>query len=178
MVRVPGAGLAVQPRPKTTTGWRVVALPDFAVRMLEDRRGGRSRQSDAEVVFPPPLSGILRDPSNVSGDLRQLLDSFQCEICAGTGYQLDEDGSFRDGSRRTTDALRGRAVALGHLAHLPQDRRHTPRRGRAHPRQVADQLGHANPSMTLDVYFGFESPSEALDIPRQTHPKYGLNSGW
>ncbi|MFC7571568.1 hypothetical protein ACFQX8_03350 [Klenkia terrae] len=22
------------------------------------------------------------------------------------------------------------------------------------PRQVADQLGHANPSMTLDVYFG------------------------
>ena len=39
VVRIPGAGLAVQPRPKTTAGWRVVALPDFAVRMLEDRRG-------------------------------------------------------------------------------------------------------------------------------------------
>jgi integrase len=93
VVRVPGAGLAVQPRPKTTAGWRVVALPDFALRMLENRRGACRRQSGAEVVFPPPLSGVLRDPSNVSGDLRQLLDSFECKACADTGYQLEEDGS-------------------------------------------------------------------------------------
>jgi integrase len=95
VVRIPGAGLAVQPRPKTTAGWRVVALPDFAVRMLEDRRGERRRKRDAEIVFPPPLSGILRDPSNVSGDVCQLLDSFECEACGGTGYQFDGDGSFR-----------------------------------------------------------------------------------
>jgi integrase len=95
VVRVPGAGLAVQPRPKTTAGWRVVALPDYAVRMLESRRGRGLGQPDAEVVFPPPVTGVLRDPSNVSGDLRQLLDSFECETRAGTGYQLDEDGSFR-----------------------------------------------------------------------------------
>ncbi|MGR7026229.1 phage integrase central domain-containing protein [Geodermatophilus sp. URMC 62] len=48
VVRVPGAGLAVQPRPKTTAGWRVVALPDLAVRMLEDRRGRGGRRSDGE----------------------------------------------------------------------------------------------------------------------------------
>jgi integrase len=47
-----------------------------------------------------------------------------------------------------------RALVLGHLAHLPEDRRHPAGRGRLHARQVADQLGHANPSMTLDVYFG------------------------
>src|SRR4051812_36664425 len=95
VVRVPGAGLAVQPRPKTTAGWRVVALPDFAIRMLEDRQGRGGRQSDLPMVFAPPLTGILRDPSNVSGDLRQLLDSFDCEACNGTGYQLGEDGTVK-----------------------------------------------------------------------------------
>ena len=30
-------GLAIQPRPKTTAGWRVIALPDVAVRMVRRR---------------------------------------------------------------------------------------------------------------------------------------------
>jgi hypothetical protein len=47
----------------------------------------------------PPLTGSLRDPSNVSGDLRQLLDSFECESCTSTGYQLEEDGSSGAGRR-------------------------------------------------------------------------------
>jgi integrase len=45
-------------------------------------------------------------------------------------------------------------VVVGHLAYLPQNCRNASRRGGLTPRQVADQLGHANPSMTLDVYFG------------------------
>jgi integrase len=154
VVRVPGAGLTVQPRPKTTAGWRVVALPDFTIRMLKDRQGKCRRQPDAGVVFPPPLSGILRDPSNVSGDLRQLLDAFECESCAGTGYQLNEDGSFR-----TQAAGRRIRCAEGPWSWVTS---HTFRKTVATrldeagltPRQVADQLGHANPSMTLDVYFG------------------------
>ncbi|TFV91217.1 tyrosine-type recombinase/integrase [Blastococcus sp. CT_GayMR16] len=154
VVRVPGTGLAIQPRPKTTAGWRVVALPHFAVRMLENRRGRFRRQSDAEVVFPPPLSGVLRDPSNVSGDLRQLLDSFECETCAGTGYQLNRDGAFK-----TEVAGRRIRCEEGPWSWVTS---HTFRKTVAtrldeaglSPRQVADQLGHANPSMTLDVYFG------------------------
>jgi integrase len=154
VVRVPVAGLTVQPRPKTTAGWRVVALPEFAVRMLADRRGRGRRQAGAEVVFPPPLSGVLRDPSNVSGDLRQLLDSFECEACARTGYQLAEDGSFR-----TEVAKRRIRCEEGPWSWVTS---HTFRKTVATrldeagltPRQVADQLGHANPSMTLDVYFG------------------------
>jgi integrase len=154
VVRVPGAGLTVQPRPKTTAGWRIIALPEFAVRMLQDRRVNSRRQTDAEVVFTSPLAGALRDPSNVSGDLRQLLDSFQCEACGGTGYQLDEDGSFRAGAggRRirceegpwswvTSHTFRKTVATRLDEAGLTA-------------RQVADQLGHANPSMTLDVYFG------------------------
>ncbi|UOY03248.1 tyrosine-type recombinase/integrase [Blastococcus sp. PRF04-17] len=154
VVRVPGAGLMVQPRPKTTAGWRIIALPDFAVRMLEARRANLRRQRDAQVVFPPPLTGVLRDPSNVSGDLRQLLDSFECETCGRTGYQLDEDGSFRAGAG-------GRRIRCeeGPWSWVTS---HTFRKTVAtrldeaglSPRQVADQLGHANPSMTLDVYFG------------------------
>jgi integrase len=172
VVRVPGAGLAVQPRPKTTAGWRVVALPDFAVRMLQGRRGRGGRQSDAEVVFSPPLSGVLRDPSNVSGDLRQLLDSFECEACAGTGYQLEEGGSFR------TDATRRRIrCEEGPWSWVTS---HTFRKTVATrldeagltPRQVADQLGHANPSMTLDVYFGRQVVS--ADAARGAGPLTGV----
>jgi len=33
------------------------------------------------------VAGTLRDPNSVSGDLRQLLDSFQCEACNETGIQ-------------------------------------------------------------------------------------------
>ncbi|WP_138731456.1 hypothetical protein [Modestobacter excelsi] len=34
---------------------------------------------------PHVVAGELRDPNSVSGDLRQLLDSFECEACDGTG---------------------------------------------------------------------------------------------
>ena len=154
VVRVPGAGLTIQPRPKTDAGWRVIALPDFAVRMLEDRRTRSLRLAGRDVVFPPPLTGALRDPSNVSGDLRQLLDSFECETCTGTGSQLNDDGSLKMG-------VAGRRVPCeeGPWSWVTS---HTFRKTVATrldeagltPRQVADQLGHANPSMTLDVYFG------------------------
>jgi hypothetical protein len=38
-------------------------------------------------VFPAPVAGTLQNPTNVSTDLRQLLDSFECEACGGTGLQ-------------------------------------------------------------------------------------------
>jgi hypothetical protein len=104
--------------------------------------------------LPPPLTGNLRDPSNVSGDLRQLLDSFECETCAGTGYQLDEDGSFKPGpaGRRIRCEVGRWSWVTSHTFRKTV----AARLGEAGltPRQAADQLGHANPSMTLDVYFG------------------------
>ncbi|MCU1613225.1 MAG: Site-specific recombinase XerD [Frankiales bacterium] len=154
VVRLRGAGLTIQPRPKTTAGWRVIALPDVAVRMLANRRAKPDRQKDSSVVFLPPLSGALRDPSNVSGDLRQLLDSFDCSACAGTGHHLNNDDS-----PKTEPGVRRIRCAEGPWSWVTS---HTFRKTAATrldeagltPRQVADQLGHANPSMTLDVYFG------------------------
>ncbi len=43
---------------------------------------------------------------------------------------------------------------MGYLARLPQDRRDRVDEAGFTPRQVADQRGHANPSVTLVVYFG------------------------
>ncbi|WP_409332033.1 tyrosine-type recombinase/integrase [Trujillonella humicola] len=62
VVRVPGAGLTIQPRPKTTAGWRGIALPDFAVDMLRDRRHKARRYAGTDVVFAPPLSGAFEVP--------------------------------------------------------------------------------------------------------------------
>jgi hypothetical protein len=46
------------------------------------------------IVFAAPVAGELRDPNNVSGDMRQLLDSFECQQCADADYRVDSDGSF------------------------------------------------------------------------------------
>jgi integrase len=147
VVRVRGEGLIVQPRPKTAAGWRVIALPDSAVRMLERRRAADDG-SAGDIVFATPLARSLRDPVNVSGHLRELLDGFDCERCAGTGYQPGSTADRRrircaDGpwSWVTSHTFRKTVATRLDEAGLSA-------------RQVADQLGHANPSMTLDVYFG------------------------
>nr|WP_243851578.1 tyrosine-type recombinase/integrase [Modestobacter marinus] len=82
--------------------------------------------------------------------MRQLLDSFECAACGGTGFQP---------TTSTTAAGRPVRCAEGPWSWVTS---RTFRKTVATrldeagftPRQVADQLGHANPSMTLDVYFG------------------------
>lgn len=157
VVRVPKQGLLVQPRPKTAAGWRVVAVPDFAIRLVR----GRDVQHVDGVVFTAPLASTLRDPSNASGDLRQLLDSFDCDMCARTGFQLEADASFKIGSRG--QRLRCDEGPWSWVTSHVFRKTVATRLDEAGftPRQVADQLGHANPSMTLDVYFGRQVVSAA-----------------
>lgn len=149
VVRVPKVGLIVQPRPKTAAGWRVVAVPDFAAALVRSRSAGVDG-----VVFTAPLAKTVRDPSNASADLRRLLDSFDCEVCAGTGFQLEPDGSFKAGARGAR--LRCDQGPWSWVTSHVFRKTVATRLDEAGftPRQVADQLGHANPSMTLDVYFG------------------------
>ena len=105
VVRVTGLGLQLQPRPKTATGWRVVAPPASLTGLL----AARARPSGAGLVFGAPVGGGLRDPNNVSGDLRQLLDGFDCAACAGTGYRPAAAGSPRPGGAgRGSAAMPGR----------------------------------------------------------------------
>ena len=166
IVRAPGRGLIVQPRPKTKAGWRIVALPPFATAIALARL---ARRDDA-MLFPSPLSRGLRDPNNASNALRVLLDGFDCDKCAGTGYRLENGAlaSAANGHRIRCDAGPWSWVTS-----------HTFRKTVATrleeagftPRQVADQLGHANPSMTLDVYFGRHvvsaATAAALDQPKR-----------
>jgi integrase len=155
VVRVAGKGLIVQPRPKTEAGWRVIAVPRFAIELVR-RRGVVSGP-----VFAAPVAGGLRDPNNVSGDLRQLLDSFECDECDGTGYRLNDDGTFLVGARG--QRLRCDAGPWSWVTSHTFRKTVATRLDEAGftPRQVADQLGHANPSMTLDVYFGRQVVSAA-----------------
>ena len=148
-VRVPKQGMVVQPRTKTAAGWRIIAVPEFAVEMVR-RRLTSPHRPNTELVFPARLAGTRRDPNSVFGDLRQLLDFFGCEVCSGTGFQP---------ATSTTVAGRRVRCAEGPWSWVTW---HTFRKtvgtrldeAGFTPRQVADQLGHANPSMTLDVCLG------------------------
>jgi integrase len=164
VVRVAGQGLVVQPRPKTAAGWRVIALPHSAVRMLERRRATDDGFA-GDIVFATPLARGLRDPVNVSGHLRELLDGFECDRCAGTGYQPGVAAGSRERVRCTAGPW---SWVTSHTFRKTVATRLD--EAGLSPRQVADQLGHANPSMTLDVYFGRHVVSaeaaRALDRPQ------------
>jgi integrase len=61
VVRVHGAGLQIQPRPKTLASQRILALPGPILAMLAARRTQRRPRGPGGVVFASP-SGQLRDP--------------------------------------------------------------------------------------------------------------------
>lgn len=110
VIRVRGEGLRIQPHPKTAAGQRTLALPGFVVELLERRHGEvRLRRPDYRVIFPSP-NGYLRDPSNTSGDLREVLD--------GLGFDWVTSHVFRKTvATRLDDAgLSARQIAeqLGH----------------------------------------------------------------
>lgn len=121
-VRVPKVGMTIQPRPKTAAGWRVLALPSYAVELLRRRSTELSMSTGQPVIFGSPYAKAIRDPSNTAGDLRQVLDRL--------GYDWVSSHTFR-----RTVATRLDEAGLS-------------------ARQVADQLGHAKPSMTQDKYMG------------------------
>jgi integrase len=112
-VRHKGRGMVIQLRPKTAAGWRRLALPAGLVEMLR-RRAGELRwaarsvtmfnpdlgeyfeQVNPGVVFPSP-GGHLRDPSNTSGDLREVLAPFGIDATFHTfrktvATRMDEAG--------------------------------------------------------------------------------------
>ena len=74
VVRVRGQGLVVQERPKTAAGWRRLALPPFVLAMLERRDLEPRFEWPHAVVFGSPYRASLRDRSNTTGDLRDVLD--------------------------------------------------------------------------------------------------------
>jgi integrase len=121
VIRVPGAGLQIQPRTKTTPSQRVLALPLPVLDTLQHRRAHGAPTGPAGVVFPSP-AGQLRDPSNTQADLRAALDR--------AGYPWVTSHTFR---KTVASRLDDAGFSIRH---------------------IADQLGHARPSTTLDHYLG------------------------
>jgi integrase len=62
----------IEERPKTTAGWRRIAIPAPTMEMIASRIDNPSIMTDV-AVFPSPL-GRLRNRSNTTGDLRRALN--------------------------------------------------------------------------------------------------------
>jgi integrase len=62
----------IEERPKTTAGWRRIAVPAQTIEMIRNRIDNPAIVTDV-AVFPSPL-GRLRNRSNTTGDLRRALD--------------------------------------------------------------------------------------------------------
>jgi integrase len=133
VVRVTGVGLIIQERPKTAAGWRVLALPPAAVEMIRRRDGEMRCRPPHGIVFGSP-AGRLRDRSNTAADLRTVLDRLGLPDDAEPGA-VGEFGWVHSHVFRKTVATRMDEAGLS-------------------ARVIADQLGHARPSMTQDVYMG------------------------
>lgn len=170
-IRVKGTGMVIQERPKTAAGWRVLALPPFAVAMLRRRRDelrlnppavqvmnpdDAIRLEAAWVAFPAPLARSVRDPSNTAGDLREVLDRLGCESCGGVGWHPALKTAKQNEKRPEAMPLCHDVPPFAWVTF------HTFRKTVATrldeinltAREIADQMGHSQPSMTQDVYMG------------------------
>jgi len=130
-VRAKGAGMVIQERTKTASGWRVLAVPPYVVAMLRRRKDELRFRSGEGVVFGSPLASTVRDQSNFSNQLRAALN----RIDRPDGAEAGPFSWVTAHTFRKTVATRLDDAGLS-------------------SRQIADQLGHANPSMTTDVYMG------------------------
>jgi integrase len=72
VLRLRGGGLIIKPSPKSAAGRRILELPSWAVIMLRRRRAEDVGEDElARQVFPAPVAGGIRDPSNTLKMMRQ-----------------------------------------------------------------------------------------------------------
>lgn len=165
VIREKGAGLHIQEWTKTDAGWRVLALPSYLILMLERRRSELRLSGPDGVVFASPRARALRDPSNTSGDLREVFDRVGCPDCGGRGWhphlKTEKQRMKPPRVRIDRDANRwGEPCAATPpfaWVHSHVFRKTVLTRlddAGLTPREIADYAGHAKPSMTQDVYMG------------------------
>lgn len=141
-IRIEGRGAALQLIPKSAAGWRIIALPDHVVDVLRRRmatvvhskklilvvteEGEQVQRAASEVglLFPARTGGV-RTSSNANKDIVGVLRRINKDAWAWI----------------TTHTFRKTVATLLDDAGFTA-------------RQIADHLGHENPSMTQDVYMG------------------------
>lgn len=136
-VRVPGKGLVLQERGKTKTSTRKVALPSWLVARLLARQVN-AEPNEWDVAFPAPA----RWPGTAgAAGQRMLRDTSNTtkhvrELFDAAGFEWATGHTFR----KTVATWLDEAGLSG--------------------RQAANQLGHAKPSMTMDVYMSRRAVTE------------------
>jgi len=73
VLRLRAGGLMIKSTPKSAAGRRILELPPWAVTMLRRRRPEGVNDDDlaSQQVFPAPVAGGIRDPSNTLKMMRQ-----------------------------------------------------------------------------------------------------------
>jgi integrase len=124
VVRLKGKGVTIQEVPKSQSGERTIPLSPYIADLLRSRlKNGKARPYKGDVLLFPSPMGHLRDGSNTSNRLKEALKR------AGDQFDGITPHTFRRYVLTTLDAS-------GFSA-----------------RQAADLAGHANVSMTQNVYF-------------------------
>ncbi len=135
VVRKAGEGLRRVPKPKTEAARRTIALPQFAISMLENRRA-REWWGEQTTIFPSS-TGTLRDPDNFNDDWAAARKEL--------GLEDITSHSFRKGVATLIDEA-GLSARIGadHLGHsrVSETQDTYWARGRVH-KEVANALDNA-----------------------------------
>lgn len=151
VVRVKGQGL-IRKSTKTASGARTLLLPPWCVERLRRRAARVGASQERAQTELPVFPASLGGLRDPSNTQADLRAAFSnAGFCHITSHVL----------RKTT------ATMLDHAG--------------LSARSIADQLGHANPSLTQDVYLGRQVASTgaavALEALRPAVPGHGLDDG-
>ena len=151
VVRVKGQGL-IRKSTKTASGARTLLLPPWCVERLRRRAARVGASQERAQTELPVFPAPLGGLRDPSNTQADLRAAFSnAGFCHITSHVL----------RKTT------ATMLDHAG--------------LSARSIADQLGHANPSLTQDVYLGRQVASTgaavALEALRPAVPSHGLDDG-
>jgi integrase len=127
VLRLKGHGLILKPEPKSAAGERILELPSWCVLMLRDRESINTSDPRTRSSKMTPVFGapISGNWRDPSNTRRGLREAFA---------EMGMPGITSHVFRRTVATLMDDAGLSA--------------------RKAADQLGHAKPSLTQDIYYG------------------------
>ncbi|MBG0564893.1 site-specific integrase [Actinoplanes aureus] len=165
VVRHKGVGVCISRFPKTEAGFRTLTLPDWVMPTVECLLANAvdvvatvvRLKNGVELVIPPTVSTAGRRRSAPPLWLQEMLDGGKSWTERVVIVFPSSVGTLRDPSNVANDIK-----DAFEFAGLDDDTSHLLRKTVATQmddagvptREIADQLGHARPSMTSDVYLG------------------------
>jgi hypothetical protein len=131
--------------------WRGSRRSPSPTGSRDRRKDGTGRSSSPSSCRASGRSGRRVDRPTSSGAAKRR--EGELRLCGLPFADRARQGLLEHG-RRSASSLRCGWVLLGQLGYVPQPGRDPARLGGFSVRQIADHLGHAQRSMTQDVYLG------------------------